>query len=112
MRIAYEIGRSVYVDHATNMMNMGHYARCCVEVDITRTLLSKFRLYHRVRKVEYEGIHLVCFNCGIYGHQYEKCHELQTVNVKVAKNVGKGGVQEVMTVVVVEGGCDGVKQSD
>lgn len=27
----------------------------------------------RVRKIEYEGVHLVCFGCGIYGHNKKSC---------------------------------------
>lgn len=28
---------------------------------------------NRVRTIEYEGIHLVCFGCGTYGHRKEAC---------------------------------------
>ena len=27
----------------------------------------------RIRHIEYEGIHLVCFDCGKYGHWKEEC---------------------------------------
>ena len=36
-------------------------------------LVSKFRLRTRIRKLEYEGIHLVCFRCGVYCHRKETC---------------------------------------
>ena len=29
----------------------------------------------RIRRVEYEGIHLICFGCGKYGHKKEACPE-------------------------------------
>lgn len=45
----------------------------CVEVDITKPLLSKFKLRRRIRRIEYEGIHLICFNCGVYGHRDDQC---------------------------------------
>ncbi|CAN1132858.1 hypothetical protein LINPERHAP2_LOCUS7294 [Linum perenne] len=30
----------------------------------------------RVRRVEYEGLHVICFNCGIYGHNKDGCPTL------------------------------------
>ncbi|XVF74118.1 hypothetical protein PTKIN_Ptkin13bG0034600 [Pterospermum kingtungense] len=73
MRVGTYIGRPVRVDQATSLVSRGKFARMCVEVDITKPLLSKFKLRRRVRRIEYEGIHLVCFHCGIYGHRTESC---------------------------------------
>lgn len=44
-----------------------------MEVDITKPLLTQFRMKKRVRRIEYEGIHLVCFGCGVVGHRKEDC---------------------------------------
>lgn len=52
-----------------------------VEVDITKPLLAKFKMQSRVRTVEYEGIHLVCFGCGIYGHWQDACPKNQAANL-------------------------------
>lgn len=75
MKIGGTIGRPVKIDHATNFVNRGMFARMCVEIDITKPLISKFKLRRRVRKIEYEGMHLVCYNCGIY-HTRESCISL------------------------------------
>lgn len=56
------------------MVSRGRFARMCIEVNITKPLLSKFKLRRRVRCIEYEGIHLICFKCGVYGHRAEQCH--------------------------------------
>nr|GMD42483.1 uncharacterized protein LOC109147335 [Ipomoea batatas] len=45
----------------------------CLEVDLSKPLLSKFTLEDEVLPIEYEGIHMVCFNCGIYGHKQGQC---------------------------------------
>ncbi|KAJ1443876.1 Zinc finger, CCHC-type [Sesbania bispinosa] len=40
-------------------------------------------------KVEYEGLHLVCFNCGKYGHKMDSCVDnLIVQNVTPAPNPG------------------------
>ncbi|KAJ1415928.1 Zinc finger, CCHC-type [Sesbania bispinosa] len=41
--------------------------------DLNKLLISKFSLEGRVYYVEYEGLHLVCFHCGLYGHKKEGC---------------------------------------
>ncbi|XVF80636.1 hypothetical protein PTKIN_Ptkin15bG0090000 [Pterospermum kingtungense] len=63
----------VRVDQATSLVSRGKFARLCVEDDITKPLLSKLKLKRRVRRIEYEGIHQVCFHCGIYGHHINSC---------------------------------------
>ena len=40
---------------------------------LLKLLVSKFKLRRRVRKLENEGIHLVCFGCGMYSHRKETC---------------------------------------
>lgn len=51
----------------------GKFARLCVEIDIRKVLRSQFELNGRTYKVEYEGLNLVCFECGHYGHRREVC---------------------------------------
>ncbi|CAN1155882.1 hypothetical protein LINPERHAP2_LOCUS20628, partial [Linum perenne] len=72
-RISDMIGQLVRIDPATLAMERGNYARICVRVDLSKKLLSKYKLLHRIRRVEYEGLHVVCFKCGIYGHTIDIC---------------------------------------
>ncbi|CAN1788861.1 hypothetical protein LINPERHAP1_LOCUS18231 [Linum perenne] len=72
-RIGDKIGQLVRIDPTTLAMERGNYARICVRVDLSKKLLSKYKLLHRIRRVEYEGLHLVCFKCGIYGHTNDIC---------------------------------------
>ena len=69
MRVGSKIGKPIRVDNATSTLSRGHYARICVKVDLLKPLVSNFRFRRRIRKLEYEGIHLVCFRCGMYGHR-------------------------------------------
>ncbi|XP_031124347.1 uncharacterized protein LOC116027061 [Ipomoea triloba] len=72
-RIGNKLGRTVRVDHTTSLVSRGKFARVCVELDITKPLVSTFTMEEKVWKVAYEGIHLVCFSCGLYGHRQESC---------------------------------------
>jgi len=39
------------------------------EVDLSKPLLSKFRLHGKVWRIQYEGLKLICFKCGKLGHR-------------------------------------------
>lgn len=70
----------------------GRFAHICIEIDLRKILRSKFELNGRIYKVEYEGLNLVCFSCGRYGHQREVCPLLVENNVqqKVAEDPAVG----------------------
>lgn len=67
------IGKTLKIDLKTQSGEMGNFARVCVEVDLTKKLRSDFTILGERFGIQYEGIHLVCFNCGIYGHKLEEC---------------------------------------
>lgn len=73
MWLGEKIGEPKNIDEATNIVSRGKFARMCVEIDITKPLVSKFRLRKKVCQIEYEGLHLVCFNCGVYDHTTDQC---------------------------------------
>ena len=73
LRIGSLLGKPIKVDRNTSMVSRGHYPRICIEINMEKPLVAKFKLHRRVRPVEYEGLHLVCFSCGRYGHEAEKC---------------------------------------
>ncbi|XP_021605624.1 uncharacterized protein LOC110610057 [Manihot esculenta] len=89
--LAVWIGDPIRVDNNTSRVTRGHFARLCVEVDVTKPLLSKFKLNRRVRRIEYEALHMVCFSCGIFGHMKDNCpslrKELQPENVENVPNL-------------------------
>lgn len=73
MKIGAKIGRVIKIDKHTESMSRGQYIRLCIEVDITKPLLSKFRLNGRVWGVQYEGLRQICFKCGKLGHKEDNC---------------------------------------
>ncbi|CAN1153236.1 hypothetical protein LINPERHAP2_LOCUS19278 [Linum perenne] len=73
--IGDRIGKTVRIDNTTLEGSRGNFARICVEVDLSKPLLSKYRMRRRVRRIEYEGLHTICFNCGCYGHKGDACKQ-------------------------------------
>ncbi|CAN1182872.1 hypothetical protein LINPERHAP2_LOCUS36214, partial [Linum perenne] len=67
--IGDRIWKTVRVDSTKLFGSRGNYARLCVEVDLLKPLVSKYHLHRRVRRIEYEGLHEICFKCGRYGHE-------------------------------------------
>lgn len=66
---ASAIGQLVKVDVNTGLVTSGRFARDCVEIDLTKPLATKFWLDGRWHLAEYEGLHIIYFACGRYGHR-------------------------------------------
>ncbi|CAI0559344.1 unnamed protein product [Linum tenue] len=73
LRIAQRAGTPVRVDKSTETGARDKYARVCIEVDLTKPLLSAYK----IEGVEYypqnEGLKNICFECGTYGHSQAVC---------------------------------------
>lgn len=72
-RVGATIGTMLRVDHHTSIHSRGKFARICVELDLRRELVPSFTVLGEEFKLEYEGLHLICFGCGKYGHRQEQC---------------------------------------
>lgn len=79
--VGNKIGKVLTVDRNTLMktggqsakMERGRFARVSVEVDLNKRLSSRFVILKQVFIVMYEGLDIICFNCGQYGHKREEC---------------------------------------
>ncbi|KAJ8774667.1 hypothetical protein K2173_017113 [Erythroxylum novogranatense] len=80
-RIGNKLGKTMRVDESTEANTRAKYARISMEVDLSKPLIAKFRLRRRIWKVEYKGLHLVCFECGMYGHRHDNCPLAHPVEV-------------------------------
>ena len=72
-KIGSKIGKVLRIDKTTSNAERGQFTRLSVEIDLTKPLLSKFWLKGRIWKVQYEGLQLICFNCGCWGHSAQEC---------------------------------------
>ncbi|XP_028760838.1 uncharacterized protein LOC114719495 [Neltuma alba] len=71
--IGNRIGETIKVDMNTSCQLRGHYARMCVLVDLGKQLMSGFSLDGEDYYLEYEGLHSLCTNCSVYGHNRSVC---------------------------------------
>ncbi|CAL1359605.1 unnamed protein product [Linum trigynum] len=69
MRIGRRIGRPIRIDEATRTAARSDYARVCVQVDLTKPLLSKFSIKGKRYFIQYEGLEKICLNCGTYAER-------------------------------------------
>ncbi|CAI0626847.1 unnamed protein product [Linum tenue] len=69
MKIGSRIGKPIRVDQATSTGARSDYARVCVQVDITRPLLSQFTIKGKMYFIQYEGLEKICLKCGTYSER-------------------------------------------
>lgn len=67
------MGKPIKVDSNTSLGTRGKFAGICVEVDLSKPLLSQVRIGNFAQNIEYEGLRTVYFSCGCFGHRLESC---------------------------------------
>ncbi|XP_021822949.1 uncharacterized protein LOC110764321 [Prunus avium] len=72
-KIGNLVGQTVKVDAHTMSQARGKFARVCVELNLAKPLTPFIVVEGRTFGVVYEGIQLVCFECGCYGHGRDSC---------------------------------------
>ncbi|XP_028789004.1 uncharacterized protein LOC114745029 [Neltuma alba] len=93
--IGNRIGETIKVDVNTSSQLRGHYARICVMVDLGKQLMSGFSIDGEDYYLEYEGLHALCLNCGVYGHRNETCPSRKSTEQNDSnQNRGAEGVQK------------------
>lgn len=72
MDIGKQLGKAIRLDTNTSSASRGKFARICVEVDLSKPLVSRVQVQGLSQAIEYEALHTVCFSCGIVGHRMDK----------------------------------------
>jgi hypothetical protein len=86
--LASVVGTPIKVDTNTLKVERGRFARICVEIDLTLPVVGKVNVNGHWYKVQYEGLHIICGNCGCYGHHTRDCKKTP------AQQPPKGQTQE------------------
>jgi hypothetical protein len=71
--VASMVGTPVKVDMHTLQVARGKFARLCVEIDLTKPVVGKVGINGEWYHVQYEGLHVICTQCGCYGHTLKDC---------------------------------------
>jgi len=98
LAMASAIGPSIKVVTHTLKVERGQFSRVCVEVDLTVPVVGKIWVNDHWCKVQYEGLHLICKNCGCYGHLGRNCSHPPTTarTVKQQHHQSVGNHQETI----------------
>ncbi|KAL4329106.1 hypothetical protein AHAS_Ahas13G0266900 [Arachis hypogaea] len=59
------------IDKATLVHLRKNFARIYVELNLCKKLISKISNPRTTLNIEYQGLHLICFNCELYGHHFD-----------------------------------------
>lgn len=86
-------GTTVKVDSHTMSQARGKFARICVELDLAKPLTPFIEVEGCTFGVVYEGINLVCFECGCYGHGRDNCPVIPQAKQKVAESTNTENVE-------------------
>lgn len=93
-RVGAKLGSLLKIDRLTSIHSRGQFARICVEIDLSKKLVPTIKVMGAVLKLEYEGLHVVCFACGRYGHKQDNCPELRNEAIAVHAEDGERSVEE------------------
>lgn len=63
------MGKTLHINKTKLTLARGQFARVSVEIDLSKPLVSKSCFGRSIKKIKYEGLHIVCFNCGKFGHK-------------------------------------------
>ncbi|CAI9094108.1 OLC1v1029782C1 [Oldenlandia corymbosa var. corymbosa] len=62
------VGRTIQIDPNTLNAERGQFARIAVELDTELPLMSSIQIDGEWHAIEYEGLPMICYNCGKIGH--------------------------------------------
>jgi hypothetical protein len=85
LALATAVGSPVKVDMHTLDASRGKFARVCIEIDLDKPVVGKVWFRDFWYHVEYEGLHLLCKSCGIYGHVARNCPTASARDEKKSK---------------------------
>ncbi|XP_052192520.1 uncharacterized protein LOC127801414 isoform X16 [Diospyros lotus] len=76
-KIGELIGEEVVkIDNCTRNRTKCKYARLCILIDLGKPVIPMIEIGGALQPIQYEGLHLLCYTCGRYGHRQHHCHHL------------------------------------
>ncbi|KAL4286763.1 hypothetical protein AHAS_Ahas19G0118700 [Arachis hypogaea] len=89
-----QIGKTLKVDMNTANQSREKFAKLCMKIDLNKPLDAKYLVNGQNYFIEYEGLHMVCFKCGKFGHVNEGCMQAgPTTSAQTEKENAQVGAQ-------------------
>ncbi|KAH9727251.1 hypothetical protein KPL70_008594 [Citrus sinensis] len=79
-KISQLVGTVIKIDYHTELRERGKFARMAVRISLSQPLLSQFNLDGKIQRVEYEGLPVICYQCGKYGYNSFGCPSKKKMN--------------------------------
>ena len=74
VQIGKTVGTVLQIDTHTASETRGRFTRPCVQIDVTKPLVTGILIGKVEQLVLYERIHRLCFDCGRVGHTGKPVH--------------------------------------
>ena len=71
--LAHAIREPVKIDLITLKVSRGKFARVCVKIDLSKPMVGRVCVEGKWYQIKYEGLHIICAQCGCYGHHSRDC---------------------------------------
>ncbi|KAL4278157.1 hypothetical protein GQ457_03G033120 [Hibiscus cannabinus] len=71
--IANAIGKIIKIDYNTKEGKRGRFARIAVVIDLNKPLVPSLVIDDKRQITKYEGLPMICYSCGKFGHTMETC---------------------------------------
>lgn len=68
-RLGNCLGVMLKIDRLTSFHHRGQFARLCVEINLANPVIPQVVVRGEKLNLVYEGLHTICFHCGVYGHE-------------------------------------------
>lgn len=96
-RLGSRLGVLLKIDNLTTFHHRGQFARISIEIDLAKPVVPQVVVRGETLKLEYEGLHTICFHCGIYGHRENVCLVKRAEEEAKKPAEEEGGMQAEVT---------------
>ncbi|KAH9706363.1 hypothetical protein KPL70_012184 [Citrus sinensis] len=86
-RLGNKIGDVIKIDYNTEDSKRGKFAWLAIRISLVKPLVSQIKVNGQIQLVQYEGLPMICFSCGKYGHFTEDCGEKDMMGTGIVKSV-------------------------
>lgn len=78
------------MDHKSEEVSKGLFARICIEVDVSKPLKRKLKYFYvgsiHECLLDYENITNICFRCGSQSHKFDTCSlKSKSIAIRIEK---------------------------